>query len=115
MNISQQKELLLQEKTRLESELNALGQRGTDGSWIVVPSESDGTLADPIDNADLTEEFEEKVARLNVLEAQYAQMEKALRAIENGSYGVCEVSGEAIPEARLRAYPAATTTAEHSK
>lgn len=38
------------------------------------------------------------------------KLEKALIRIENGSYGVCRVSGELIPKERLRIVPHATTT-----
>jgi len=38
------------------------------------------------------------------------KLEKALIRIENGTYGICRVSGELIPKARLRIVPHATTT-----
>lgn len=114
MNIDEQKNILLQKKTDLEGDLDALGERGADGTWMVRPDESDGSLADEVDNADITEDYEEKIARLNVLEQQYLQIQKALSAIENGTYGVCEISGEKIPEARLVANPSATTTVENA-
>ncbi len=37
------------------------------------------------------------------------KVEHALRRIESGGYGVCEVCGEAIPVARLEVLPYATT------
>ncbi|MCI5051467.1 MAG: TraR/DksA C4-type zinc finger protein [Candidatus Pacebacteria bacterium] len=114
MNIDDQKAKLLKEKDELEKDLDNLGKRDENGGWYVIPDEDDGTHADPIDNADVVEDFEEKVARLNVLEAQHTQVSKALAAIENGSYGICEVSGEKISEERLLANPSATTTIEHA-
>jgi len=115
MNIEEQKRKLLQEQSALETDLDALGERDQNGGWSVRPDEDDGTHADPIDNADTTEDFEEKIARLNVLEKQYAQVVKALAAIEAGTYGTCEVCGETIPEARLLAHPSATTIVEHAE
>lgn len=38
------------------------------------------------------------------------QIERALKKIEEGSYGVCDVSGEEIPLPRLEAIPYATMT-----
>lgn len=38
------------------------------------------------------------------------QVEKALEKIEEGTYGICEETGEPIDIARLEAYPEATTT-----
>ncbi len=39
------------------------------------------------------------------------EIEQALKRIENGTYGVCEMSGEQIPAARLEAIPYARFTA----
>ncbi len=38
------------------------------------------------------------------------EIEEALKRIEDGTYGVCEMSGEPIPEARLEAIPFARLT-----
>ncbi len=115
MNIDEQEKKLILEKENLEEDLDALGTQDAGGSWLVRPDVGDGTRADAVDNADRTEDFEEKIARLNILEQRHTQINKALAAIEKGSYGICEVSGEKIPEDRLIAYPSATTTVEHSK
>lgn len=40
------------------------------------------------------------------------QIEIALRRIKNGTYGICEVTGELISEARLRALPYTTMSVE---
>ena len=40
------------------------------------------------------------------------QIEEALKRIEAGTYGICEVTGKPIPLARLQALPYATTTIE---
>lgn len=38
----------------------------------------------------------------------------ALQRIADGAYGICEVCGEPIPEARLRALPTARTDIQHA-
>jgi RNA polymerase-binding transcription factor DksA len=81
--------------------------------WIALPDgvgmgESDEDLL-----ADKTEDWEEKVATLAALETQYNDIVRALGKIENGTYGVCEISGEAIEEARLNANPSARTCMAH--
>lgn len=38
------------------------------------------------------------------------QIERALEKIEDGSYGICDITGEEIPLARLEAVPYATMT-----
>ncbi len=115
INIEEQKAKLIEEQKALENDLHTLGHQTEDGSWMVTPDEGDGTTADSIDNADITEDFEEKIARLNVLETQYEQVKKALSAIAAGTYGICEISGEKISEERLMANPSATTSIHHAE
>lgn len=38
------------------------------------------------------------------------QIERALEKIQDGTYGVCDISGEEIPKKRLEAMPYANTT-----
>jgi RNA polymerase-binding transcription factor DksA len=65
--------------------------------------------------ADLgTDEFERDLD-LSLLAAEQDalfEVEEALRRIGNGTYGICEVTGEPIPQARLRAVPWTRFTAE---
>jgi len=113
-NTDKQRDILLQQLVNIEEDLDALGVRDEKGDWMVRPDEGDGTKADPIDNADITEDFEEKVARLDVLERQYTQIKQAIDAIDAGTYGICEVCDGKIAEKRLAAYPAATTCIDHA-
>jgi RNA polymerase-binding transcription factor DksA len=109
IDIEQQKKRLEEMLAEVVEELNTIGVQTKDGDWMVRPEPGDGDTADPVDNADITEEFEESIAVLKVLEERHAQIQKALAAIENGSYGIDEETGEKIPEERLRVNPAATT------
>jgi len=43
---------------------------------------------------------------LDELERELGDVDHALRRLDDGSYGTCEVCGEAISEARLAAAPA---------
>lgn len=43
---------------------------------------------------------------------ELAQVEKALQRMENGTYGICEITGKPIPLARLQALPYATLCIE---
>jgi len=67
------------------------------------------------DNALEFEVFEEKLALLKTAEKDSKELKEALRRIEQGKYGICEISGEQIESARLKAYPAATRCATHAK
>ncbi|SDN34761.1 TraR/DksA C4-type zinc finger protein [Alkalicoccus daliensis] len=42
------------------------------------------------------------------------EIEESLRQIEKGTYGICQVSGEEIPEERLEVQPTAKTKVEYS-
>jgi len=54
-----------------------------------------------------TDEFDHDLAlgRPSAQQNALYEVEAALRRIEDGSYGVCEETGEPIPAARLRAIP----------
>lgn len=71
------------------------------------------TSADSINYTEFGNESREK-EQVEILMARQAKfmdkLEKALIRIENGSYGVCRVTGELIPKERLRIVPHATTT-----
>jgi len=55
----------------------------------------------------------EQVEILMARQAKFMdKLEKALIRIQNGSYGVCRVTGELIPKERLRIVPHATTTVQ---
>ena len=45
---------------------------------------------------------------------QVARLRAALERIDAGTYGVCEVCGRAIPEARLEVRPDATRCVQHA-
>ena len=49
---------------------------------------------------------------IEVESRELAQIERALQRMEEGTYGICEVTGKPIPLARLQALPYATTTIE---
>jgi RNA polymerase-binding protein DksA len=66
--------------------------------------------------ADLgTETFEREkdLAILERVEAELADIERAMRRLEDGTYGTCEVCGREIGEDRLRALPATRLCVEH--
>lgn len=68
----------------------------------------------PADNAsDLTDQNTEMAIESHK-EEEVGKIENALQAIENGTYGTCEVCGETIPFERLEALPTALTCIEHA-
>jgi DnaK suppressor protein len=69
-------------------------------------------------NTDLMDQAESGYERENHFSASdidrelLRQIEEALERIDEGTYGICEHSGEPIPKARLEAVPWARYTAE---
>ena len=58
-------------------------------------------------------EREKDMAILEQLERELAEIEAALQRLDEGTYGVDEVTGEAIAPERLEAYPIARTNVDN--
>ena len=104
------KKLLDEELSLLTEELSSIAHQNARGDWQVTPEiQEDGAEADENAQADVVEEFESRVGRLEVLEKRYNQIAGALTRIDDGTYGICMKSGKKIEEDRLEANPAAET------
>jgi DnaK suppressor protein len=89
--------LLEEERSSLEAQLAELGY-GEQGKI-----EYDANFAD---TSQVTAERSEAEALANQLKEALDDVLKALRKIEQGTYGICERCGQPISEARLEAKPA---------
>jgi DnaK suppressor protein len=69
--------------------------------------------ADPNESADKMEEYASNRAINDTLEIRYNNIRRALSKIEEGTYGICEISSEEIEQERLEANPAARTCKVH--
>jgi RNA polymerase-binding transcription factor DksA len=69
-------------------------------------------VTDPADQASETFEREKDIAILEQLEHDLAEIEAALQRLDEGTYGIDEVTGEPIATERLDAYPVARTNIE---
>jgi RNA polymerase-binding transcription factor DksA len=109
------KDKLEAEKKVLEQELGEIGTKDiTTGDWEAVPPLLDNNdVSDENDTADRAEEYEERTSILNTLELRLKDINDALFKIQNGAYGICEVSGAEIEHERLEANPAARTCIAH--
>lgn len=105
---------LVEEQTKLQEDLSNIGTFNTENSqWEAMPTQQDGPESDPIDLADRVEEYESRSEMVKTLSRRLTDIENALTKIPLGTYGVCEISGEKIEEARLDANPAARTCKHH--
>lgn len=108
------KERLLTEKTTLEEELRAIALFNTETNlWEATPDHDLMGEIDDNDAADRFEDFEERTSMVTTLQARLTDINHALEKIDQGKYGICEVSGEPIELARLEANPAARTNKAH--
>src|SRR5690606_18759787 len=100
------KEKLEEELSTLESELKTVGRINPDNpkDWEPTPPTKDEYgSADPNEQAENIETYEENAGILKELETRYNNVKLALKKIEDGTYGICEVSGEPIELERLEA------------
>ena len=100
--------LLLEEQERLQQIRNSLAREPVDGN-----SERDAlgeiSFADqhPADVASETFEREKDVSILWNVDEQLRDVEGALKRLDDGTYGRCEICGKDIGDERLRARPEA--------
>lgn len=83
------------------------------GDWVAKPDTSGNNEADTNAEADVVEDWNERRGTLAQLETRYNNIKKSLDKIEQGTYGICEISGEEIETDRLDANPAARTCTKH--
>ncbi len=98
-------------KKRLEEQKNQITLALTNcTAEVKKPDEATGYSQHQADQG--TDDFDRRIS-LEVTSQEFLvlrQIERALEKIVEGSYGVCDISGEEIPKARLDAMPYATTT-----
>ena len=102
------RKLLNAERERLESILASLER---DASNVTAQGEtfSEASLADqhPADVGTETFELEKDLSIANNVSAELADVDRALRRVDDGTYGVCEACGRKIPQQRLQTIPSA--------
>jgi DnaK suppressor protein len=95
--------LLLREREAIEARI-----RERD-ALIPTTARRPDELADPADEAALVREREEAMVANEIDRDLLERIDRALERIQNGTYGISEVSGRPIPLERLEAIPWATT------
>lgn len=102
-------ERLVEEQERLRQELADFGQEDprTPGHFEVNYPESGSNSDD--DNAAEISEFVDDATMEARIEAELKDVEQALKAVEQGTYGTCKYCGKEIDEKRLEARPASSS------
>ena len=116
-NTNKYKKLLEDEKKKLLEELATVAVKDptSPNGWEAMEDDLDSDSADENETADEMEELGENEAIVSKLAPQLAAAEKALEKIKKDTYNICDVCGEEIPEARLKANPASLTCIKHTK
>ena len=91
------------QRTLLRLRADLLAARQEHDHAVRVAHTQDG--ADAVDVADDEVELATLRAELSQEESELSEIEAALQRLENGKYGLCEVTGNPISAARLRALP----------
>ena len=106
MEADQVRQLLADEQERLESlRQEYTGMRDeSEGDSLQELSSVDQHQADV---GSETFEREKDLTILDEIEGELADIEHALRRLDEGTYGTCEACGKTIPDERLEAMPAA--------
>ncbi len=103
------RERLVAERDRVHELIAGLKSEGLDEEEAAQSGELTHYDQHPADQASETFEREKDLAILEGLEAELAEIEAALQRLDDGTYGVDEVTGEPIDPERLEAYPIART------
>ena len=109
LDIEHFRSMLLTERERYEAELEGIRSRSMDVEGS-LPDE--GESGDE-DTADLAAAMMDKEIDLSVEDETMDlinAIDHALEKIEDGTYGICDISGEAIPKSRLELIPWASLT-----
>jgi len=108
------KKKLEEEKALVERGLSSVGARPTQDhiNWKATLGATTET-ADKNVAADRHEDYEERHAITDELEIRFSNIKAALKKIDEGKYGICEIGGEEIEVERLEANPSAKTCKKH--
>jgi RNA polymerase-binding protein DksA len=105
------RDLLIEERKRLEEELEQVRNRHTDMD-NALPEEGEGGDEDTADLASAMQDKEFDLSVEDEIMDILNQVDRAFQKFEEGTYGICDVSGKDIPANRLEAIPYATLTVE---
>ncbi len=120
--IGELKTALEKEQNLLTKELSTIATPDSNmpDDWDIKHSEwgeDQITSEEELESGESVNEVDEDMknkALSDHLELRLREVNNALKRIEEGTYGICEVCKNLIPIERLRANPAAETDMEHS-
>ncbi|HLC63830.1 MAG TPA: TraR/DksA C4-type zinc finger protein [Patescibacteria group bacterium] len=112
--LNEMKQVLLDRRGKIEKQLQGFAQADPNQKFNYNSNFPEfGDKED--ENAAEVAAFESNLSLEETLEQSIEMINKALKKIENGTYGICEKTGEPIGEARLRIMPTATKKVPEKK
>ncbi|MGZ4155225.1 MAG: hypothetical protein ACXVQ0_12180 [Actinomycetota bacterium] len=112
MDAERARELLEEERSRVQGLIAEVRGEIGPGSENESVSELSSYDQHPADMGSETFEREKDLSILDSLEAELTELEAALQRVEDGTYGIDEVTGEPIAPERLEAFPTARTNVD---
>lgn len=106
--LSELKDILLKEKTELESDISRIA-KPVDKEEGDYETNFDEIGSDREDNATEVDQYTDNLSIEVTLEKRLQEIIEALERMEKGTYGFCENCQKEIDIERLRANPAAKT------
>jgi len=111
LDIEHFRSLLLTERARMETEREQIRNRSLDVDGA-LPEEGEGGDEDTADLASAMMDKEMDLSVEDEIEDMLGAIDHALQKMEDGTYGICDISGEPIPPSRLELIPWASLTVE---
>ena len=109
------KQQLLDEKARLEAEREQYAGPDREDSEKGASGELSGAdMNNPADQATDLYDRERDQSAIENFDRMLAKVNRALAKIDEGTYGLSDIDGAPIPEARLEALPYANLTVEQA-
>jgi RNA polymerase-binding transcription factor DksA len=105
MNTQEARKRLEQERERLQSLLSTVELATGDQTQADALAELSVADQHPADFGTETFEREKDVSIRTQVEAELADIDRAFKRLEDGTYGVCEACGKSIGKERLQAVP----------
>jgi DnaK suppressor protein len=110
------KQQLIDEKARLQTERQQYAGPDRDDTEEGEAGElSDVDSNDPADEATNLYDRDRDQAAIENFDRMLVKVNRALQKIDEGTYGLSDIDGTPIPEARLEALPYANITVEQSE
>ncbi len=103
------KKKLKEHKKETEGQLSEVARPNLQapGEWETTVPDMNVRVSDKNELADTFEEQETREALEENLEKHLMSIEKALKRVDEGTFGICSICNKEISEERLEAYPMA--------